>query len=299
MRCSKCGTEGICGKRFCADCGGPLSNCCSKCNSDNALSARFCADCGSALSNDVGAEALVTPIRLSRAGTEALALAQKLSHPFSLVFAQNIGVGILRQLRREARVVHEIADSAIALSVEHGLADPLAYATVLRGWAISEQGRNQEGIAQILQGLAGSRATGAEVLRPYLLCLLAEVYRDAGHFGEGLSALREALAAAGTHQNRAFEAEIHRLTGELLLRQNDSNATEAQRCFQGAIEIARKQSAKSLELRAAMSLARLLDNTGRRDEARAMLADIYGWFSEGFDTADLKDAKALLAELGN
>ena len=118
-----------------------------------------------------------------------------------------------------------------------------------------------------------------------------------GRLDDGLSALTEALAAADEHENHYYEAEMHRLKGELLLRQDNSNAAEAQNCFQRAIEIARKQSAKSWELRATMSLARLLAKQGNRDEARAMLAEIYNWFTEGFDTADLKDAKALLDRL--
>ena len=120
---------------------------------------------------------------------------------------------------------------------------------------------------------------------------------ETGRLDDGLSALAEALAAADEHENRFCEAETHRLKGELLLKQDDSNTAEAQNCFQRAIDIARKQSAKSWELRATMSLARLLANQGRRDEARTMLAEIYNWFTEGFDTADLKDAKALLEEL--
>jgi predicted ATPase len=127
--------------------------------------------------------------------------------------------------------------------------------------------------------------------------LLAEAYREASRLDDGLNALTEALAAADDNEIRFCEAEIHRLKGELLLRQNDSNATEARSCFARAIEIARTQSAKSWELRATLSLARLLDKQGRCDEARTMLADIYNWFTEGFDTADLKDAEALLAEL--
>ena len=119
----------------------------------------------------------------------------------------------------------------------------------------------------------------------------------AGRLDEGLTALAEALAAADAHEERNYEPEMHRLKGELLLRQDHSKTAEAQGCFQRAVEIARKQSAKSLELRATMSLVRLLDSQGRRDEARAMLAEIYGWFTEGFDTADLKDAKVLLDQL--
>ena len=110
--------------------------------------------------------------------------------------------------------------------------------------------------------------------------------------------MRESVAVAGKNEERKFDSERLRLKGELLLRQSYSNAAEAESCFERAIEIARSQSAKSWELRTAVSLARLLRDTGRRDEAHTILAEIYGWFTEGFDTADLKDAKALLDELG-
>ena len=119
----------------------------------------------------------------------------------------------------------------------------------------------------------------------------------ADRFDDALKAVTEALAAADVQEERYYEPEIHRLKGELLLRQGGSNAADAQNCFERAVEIARKQSAKSLELRATTSLVRLLASQGRRDQARTMLADIYNWFTEGFDTADLKDAKALLDEL--
>jgi len=175
--------------------------------------------------------------------------------------------------------------------------------------------RNKEAIAQIQQGLAESRAVGVELWRPYFLCLLAEACMETGPLNAGLSALTEALAAADQHEARAFEAESHRLQGELLLRRqaertgaeqtslrgasgiDQSNAHEARRCFERAIEIARNQKAKSFELRATTSLARLLVKQGRREEAHRMLGEIYNWFTEGFDTADLKDAKELLDEL--
>jgi predicted ATPase len=163
---------------------------------------------------------------------------------------------------------------------------------------MAEQGRSEEGIAQIQEGLAAFRATGAELMRPYFLTLLAEAQMQIGRLDDGLNSLAEALAAADRYENRHYEPEMHRLKGELLLRQDDSNAVEAQRCFQRAVAIARNQSAKSLELRATMSLARLLAKQGKRDEACTMLAEIYNWFTEGFDTADLIDAKALLDELG-
>ena len=145
--------------------------------------------------------------------------------------------------------------------------------------------------------LAAFRTIGSGVLLPHALCLLAEASGEAGRLDDGLSALTEAMAAADEHGIRHYEAEAYRLKGELLLKQDDSNAAEAQNCFARAIEIARKQSAKSWELRATTSLARLLAKPGQRDEARAMLADIYGWFTEGFDTADLREAKSLLAHL--
>src|SRR5262249_39810232 len=152
-----------------------------------------------------------------------------------------------------------------------------------------------EGIAQIREGLAAYHATGAELRTPYDLCALAEVCLETDHLDDAQTALTEALAAADEHGTRSYEAETYRLKGELMLRQN--NPEKARNCFDRATEIARRQGAKSWELRATTSLARLLARQGRRDEARAMLAEIYGWFTEGFDTADLKDAKALLLEL--
>src|SRR5216683_44730 len=180
---------------------------------------------------------------------EAVTLAQGLSHPQSLAFAE-LWVGAGHLYRREARAAQETAEALIALSAEHRITAFLPFATGPRGWAMAAQGRHEEGIVQIKESLAGIRATGAELSRPIYLCLLAEACREAGRLDDGLSALTEALAAEGEHEERGSDAEIHRLKGELLLKQDDSNAAEAQSCFQRAIEIARKQSAKSLELRA-------------------------------------------------
>jgi predicted ATPase len=191
----------------------------------------------------------------------------------------------------------ELAQRQAALAAEHGLTLWSGWATVICGWAKARQGGSEEGIAQIREGLAAIRMTGADIGRPWFLYLLAEACMEGGRLAEALSALMEALAIVNKHEERHFEAEIHRLIGELLLKQNDSNALEAQGCFQRAIEVARKQSAKSWELRATMSLARLLAESGKRNEARTMLAEIYNWFTEGFDTADLKDAKTLLNRL--
>jgi class 3 adenylate cyclase/predicted ATPase len=236
------------------------------------------------------------PDQALKRSNEAIALAQRLSDSNSLAMA-GTWVGNLRTNRRDARATQENAESVIALSAEHGLPQWLTQATILRGWAIAKQGRQEEGIAQIQKGLAMFRAIGTELGRPSSLCLLAEACIEAGRLDDALSALTEALEAADKHEERIYEAEIHRVKGELLLRQDQSNSLESQRCFERAIEIARKQSAKSWELRATMSLARLLSNQGKRDEARTMLFDIYNWFTEGFDTADLKDAKILLDQL--
>jgi predicted ATPase len=236
------------------------------------------------------------PDQALQRANEALALAEGLSHLFSLANAE-FCIGVLRQYRREARAVQEAAEDVIALSAEHGFIFFLALATILRGWAMSEQGRNEEGITQIQEGQAACRVRGAQLAWSYSPFLLAEACRETGRIDYGLSAVTAALAAADEQEFRCYEPEIRRLKGELLLKQDDSKVAEAQSCFERAVEIARKQSAKSWELRATMSLARLLAKQGRRDEAIAMLAEIYGWFTEGFDTADLKDAKALLQEL--
>jgi class 3 adenylate cyclase/predicted ATPase len=228
---------------------------------------------------------------------EGLALAQRLSDPLSLALAQ-LGVGLVHRNRGEVLAVQDHSKALMALSAEHGLIRHSVFGSVLRGWALVQQGCNEEGIALIEEGLA-SRTIGDELNRPALLVLLAEAYRKTSRLNDGLNALREALAVADELEVHHVEAESHRLRGELLLEQNSSHMPEARICFQRAIEVARQQGAKSPELRSTTSLARLLAQQGCNDEARAMLATIYGWFTEGFDTADLKDAKALLDELGN
>ena len=235
------------------------------------------------------------PDQALKRGNEAVAVAEALSHPHSLAFAEGL-VGYLRQYRREACAAQEIAEHLIALSTKHGFTHWMAQANITRGWAMAEQGNGEEGIARIQEGLVAFRAIGTEAMLPYALCLLAEACGTAGRFNDGVRALTEAMAAT-EDGIRHYEAEMHRLKGELLLSQDHSKATEAQGCFHRAIEIARNQSAKSFELRATTSLARLLARQGKRDEARTTLAEIYDWFTEGFDTADLKDAKALIDEL--
>jgi predicted ATPase len=241
--------------------------------------------------------ALGYPDQALKSTHDALSLAQRLSHPLSVALALAFAA-ILHQFRRDRQTAQECADAAITLATDQGFPYFLAWGIILQGWALTEQGQG-EGIARIRQGLAVYQATGAQSFRPYHLALLAERFRAAEQTDEELVAVAEALTWVDKNNEYFYEAELYRLKGELLLKRDDSNIAEAQSCFDRAIEIARNQSAKTFQLRATMSLARLLAKQGQRVEARTMLADIYDWFTEGFDTADLKDAKALLDELGN
>jgi predicted ATPase len=206
---------------------------------------------------------------------------------------------MLHQSRREPQAAHERAEALMALATEQRFAQQLAQATIMRGWALAAQGQGAEGTAQMRQGLAAHQATGTERLRPYHLALLAEAYASIGQTAEGLSLLAEALAAVDRTGERGWEAELHRLQGELLRAQarESQQVQEAEACLHQALDIARHQQAKSWELRAAMSLSRLWQQQGKRAEARELLAPIYGWFTEGFDTADLQEAKVLLEAL--
>jgi predicted ATPase len=168
----------------------------------------------------------------------------------------------------------------------------------MRGWALAMQGQGEEGMVQVRQGLADYRATGAALLVPYYCTLLADVSAHLGHTTDGLQALTEAHTLVEQQEERWWEAEVCRLRGVLLLRQPETPQVEAEAWLRRALDVARRQEAKSLELRAAISLARLWQQQGKRDAARELLAPIYGWFTEGFDTADLQEAKALLEALG-
>jgi predicted ATPase len=167
----------------------------------------------------------------------------------------------------------------------------------LRSWALALQGQGEAGLAQLRQGIAAWRATGAAMAVPYCCTLLADVADRLGHPADALQALAEAHTLVEQHEERWWEAEIYRLRGVVLLRQPGTPPAEAEACFQRALDVARRQEAKSLELRAAMSLARLWQQQGKRVAARELLAPVYGWFTEGFDTADLQEAKALLEAL--
>jgi predicted ATPase/DNA-binding winged helix-turn-helix (wHTH) protein len=234
---------------------------------------------------------------------EALALARQLSHPHSLTLALH-AAATLHQLRGAVRATQECAEAAYALATEHAYAFYQANSTVLQGWALAVQGHGAEGIAQMCQGIAAYEATGAGLRRTYFLALLAEAYGRAGQVTEGLGLLAQALTVVRTTGEQVYEAELYRLRGELLLapagpgrRTRGSHEADAESSLQQALAGARRQQAKSLELRAALSLAQLWQRQGKRDKAHELLAPTYGWFTEGFDTADLQEAKALLEAL--
>jgi class 3 adenylate cyclase/predicted ATPase len=228
---------------------------------------------------------------------EAVTRVQQSAHPFSLGFALN-WAAMFHQFRREVSAVQEYAEAALSVAQEQGFRYLIAHGAVLRGWALAQQvGQAQEGIEQIQQGMMDYRATGSEVGRPYFLALLAEAHGTIGEPEAGLTTLTEALTLVDTTGERWYESELYRLKGELLLHQNSDNQAEAETCFHHAISIAQSQQAKSWELRAAASLAKLWQQQGKRQEAHDLLAPVYNWFTEGFDTADLKDAKALLVAL--
>jgi DNA-binding winged helix-turn-helix (wHTH) protein/tetratricopeptide (TPR) repeat protein len=241
---------------------------------------------------------------------EALTLARELSEPLSLAHA-HLFASILHQLRREERMTHDHAEEVIALSREHGLVMYQAMATIMRGWALAKK-QPVESIEEMRQGIAALQAMDTELLRPHFSALLAEAVADSGQLEEGLRILEDALAVVDRTGERSYYAELYRLKGELTLRKaidralsqaatGGKSAVEAtpvfsiaEDCFDRSIKNARTQNAKSLELRTAVSLTRLYERQGKRKASRKQLAEIHEWFTEGFDTMDLREAKALL-----
>jgi predicted ATPase len=266
------------------------------------------------------------PDQALRKSHQALTLARELSHSFSLAW-DLVGAAWLHRYRREANMVRTYAEEAIRLSTEQGFPFWLALGNLYQGWALAEQGQMQEGITQIHQGMAALRVSGVGGWRQYVLAMLADAYGKGRQTEEGLAVLAEALSTIDKTGERFWEAELYRLKGELILQkfqvagpkfqvENPRSAfpnlqLEAEACFVKAIDIARTQQAKSLELRAVMSLVRLRQQQfaqsesrstrheirTKLDEAHEMLAAVYSWFMEGFDTKDLQEAKALLEEL--
>lgn len=231
---------------------------------------------------------------------ESLAFAETRPHPFGLAVGQ-IFAAMLHQLRRETAAVRQWAEAAIATSTEHGFVMFSARSTMLKGWALSEQGEPELGVADLIRGLAADRATGAELLRPYFLGLLAEAEATAGRIEEAIDSVSAAIDSARTSGERWWEPELLRLKGALLLRRSGTAETtivgEAEAYLQEALALAGRRSMKSLELRAATALARLWREHGKPEEARALLLPVYEWFGEGLSTPDLVDARALLSTL--
>ncbi len=236
------------------------------------------------------------PAQAVRWSQEALAQARALAHPYSLAVTQ-FWAAYLHHHRREATAAQAQAEALLTLATAQGFALYVGYGTWLRGWALAMQGQGAAGLAQMHQGLAAILATGQMLARPRCLILLAEATGHTGQVTEGLRLLAEALTALEASGQGDLLAEAYRLQDELLLRQALPDASQAAACFQQALAVARRQQAKSWELRAALSLSRLWQHQGKRTEARELLAPIYGWFTEGFDTADLQEARALLTAL--
>jgi predicted ATPase len=235
------------------------------------------------------------PDQALRRSAEALSLGQTRAHPYSLALALTY-TAVVRQFRRESQAVCEQAEATMALAIEQGFPYWAARGPILRGWALAAQGQRAEGLAHMQQGLAAWRATGAGLLRSYWSALLAEVYGRAGQPEVGLDLLAETLPLIDQVGERCWAAELYRLKGELLL-QAVADARQAEACFRLALDVARRQQARAWELRAAMSLSRLWQQQGKGEEAHQLLAEVYGWFSEGFETVDLQEAKALLEAL--
>jgi predicted ATPase len=252
------------------------------------------------------------PDQALKRAQEAFSLTRDLAHPFTLGFALSCLCWVYH-FRRESQEARERAEAAIALSTDQGFPFWLAMGTIFRAWALTEHadlpGRpapGEEGIVHIQQGLEALLAIGQGLMRPHFLGLLAEAYGKLGQAQAGLSILAEALAIVQRTEEHYYEAELYRLKGELALQKSSvlscrpltpDSQGGAETCFLQAIEVASRQQAKSWELRASTSLARLWQRQGKQKEAHDMLSEIYGWFTEGFDTKDLQEAKALLAAL--
>jgi predicted ATPase len=194
--------------------------------------------------------------------------------------------------------VSELAEALMTLARDHGFTQWVSQSMFLRGWVLVEQGQGEEeGMALLRQGMTTVLATGAGVFQSYVLCLLAETCGKIGQIDEGLALVAEALATMQASGRSDLLAEAYRLNGGLFLKQAVPDEAQAVACFHQALDVSRQQQAKSLELRAAMGLARLWQSRDKRQDAYELLAPVYEWFTEGFDTADLKEARVLLDKL--
>ena len=226
---------------------------------------------------------------------EALRLAERQAHPFSLAFAFHFE-SIVHQFCRDPQLTEERAEAEIALSKEQGFPLFVAGGTAFKGWALVAKGEVKEGISQLRWGIDAWQYTGAELARSYWLILLAETYETTGQIENGLSTVAEAFSAMNKKGEHFYEAELHRIKGDLLLHYPNAEL-EAESSFQRAIDVARDQDMKMFELRAVISLSRFLKKNGKRLQAQHLLGEIHDRFTEGFDTPDVTDAKTLLNEL--
>jgi predicted ATPase len=245
------------------------------------------------------------PAQAQRQSHEALALARQAAHPYSLAYALNLA-GWLQQLLSGGQSTPDVARSLTTLAAEHGFPFWEAQGTILLGRTLCQQGQTETGLAAIRQGLSAYHATGAVLLRPFFLAHLAEAYAQAGDPDAGLTAVSEALALVDQTAERWWAAELYRLRGELLLAQRNTGQKvsgkrppwqEAEAGLRQALDIARHQQARALELRAVMGLSQLWRQRRKYAAARQELAAVYDWFSEGFDTADLLAAQVQLEAL--
>jgi predicted ATPase len=238
------------------------------------------------------------PTQAERRMQEALTLAQALAHSYSLAFAQYYAT-CLHYRWRDAPAVQAQAEALLTLAMAQGFPGWRVVGAFWRGWARAMQGEAAAGLAEMRQGLEAVVAMRWTLGRPLALVRLAEVLGHCGGVTEGQRLLAEALAELEATEQGYLLAEAYRLQGLLLLQQAVPELDRAEACLRQALSIARQQQARSLELQAAMSLSRLWQRQGRRDAAHQVLAEVYGWFTEGFDTADLQQARALLAELAS
>jgi class 3 adenylate cyclase/predicted ATPase len=236
------------------------------------------------------------PTRAVQTMEQAVAHARGLEHPYSVALTLLMSAQ-LSQLRRDPESARTQAEAAIEVSREHGLPAVELWGLLPRGWALTEQGEVAKGISDIREGMERRQAYGMGAVWPWFLVLLAEAHGKVGQLVEGLDALEEALGWVHRNDERLYEAEAYRIRGELLLKQEAPGSVGAEQCFQRALQVARQQQAKSWELRAATSLSRLWLQEGKRDDARELLVPIYSWFTEGFDTPDLQDARVLVDRL--
>jgi predicted ATPase len=226
---------------------------------------------------------------------EAIDLARRLGHPFSLAYALSFAAWVYNDCRNIV-ATNALITELLNHCEKHGIQYWLPLGYVLQGHLLAKQGEVDRGIAQIRAGMLAYQSSGHYIFRPYALAMIAQAYAQASALDQGLAALDEALVSVEQHGDYWYAAELHRLKGELLA-QLGATATAVESCYQQALTIARQQQARSLEMRAATSLARLWQQTGRAVRARRLLSQVYDWFSEGLQTPDLQAAAALLQEL--